>query len=712
MLGTKLSTKDLNQQSRDDRFLQKLDHAIYSNITNDQFGVKQLAEIMAMSRTQLYRRLHRLSGKNVSQYIREYRLSRALELLKSNVASAAEIAYQMGFSSPSYFNKCFHDQYGITPGEVLKNNSSDLEWLDSSTLRKKNIRNNNGDLRRYFYLFLPNKKRIPVFLSGLLILLIAFITFLLKINPNNSSGIIKDEIQLAVLPFKNIGEEENGYLARGISQEIRVYLQDIQNLSVYAGMDVQHLVDKGLDKNEIGKELGVNYILEGSVWKQDNRFKLWIVLSDINSDKILFKDNIDEEYESIMDVVSKVALNIVNSIDIVLTDGEKEGIQRQPTNSIEAYDLLMKAWENWKKAWTHRLEEGPKTPKRDLYFSKAENLAKTALEYDPDYLASYLFLANLEMNRGNFDSAKLMVEQLRDKFPNRNYGHILLGDIYYWGYRDYDKALIEYKNEINVNPKCDWAYNQIGHILFYVKNDYINGMRYIRKVAEMPPQPPVAFPPQGIAIEAYQALGDFEKSLEYEYKRLKLSTECRYLTSICKTFIYKGEHEKAISFLDSICGISECEDCNKVYFRSYILMKDTLKTIQMFESGQFGNPSIYPDDSLLILSWLGEKDEVNQITQNRIDVIYENKELYGSSDKDIGFDLACYSAILNDQETAIEWLKKYEIEELIPRLNYLKFGWEFTDLQNNAEFKQIINRVSKKREICWQELEKWRKKKL
>ena len=125
---------------------------------------------------------------------------------------------------------------------------------------------------------------------------------------------------------------------------------------------------------------------------------------------------------------------------------------------------------------------------------------------------------------------------------------------------------------------------------------------------------------------------------------------------------------------------------------------DTLKTIQMFESGQFGNASIYPDDSLLILSWLSEKDEVIQLIQDRIDVIYENKELYGSSEKDIGFALACYSAILNDQETAIEWLKKYKIEELIPHLNYLKFGWEFTDLQNNAEFKQIINRVSKKRE--------------
>ena len=102
MLDARLPDEKLDQLSKDDRFLQKIEHAININLADCQFGVEQLAEIMAMSRTQLYRRLHRLTGKNVSQYIREYRLNRAMELLIKDVANASEIAYQVGFRNSLY----------------------------------------------------------------------------------------------------------------------------------------------------------------------------------------------------------------------------------------------------------------------------------------------------------------------------------------------------------------------------------------------------------------------------------------------------------------------------------------------------------------------------------------------------------------------------------------------------------------------------------
>lgn len=107
-----------NELSRDERFIREIDNQIESNLENDQFDVDQLADSMSISRVQLYRKLQQLSGKNVSQYIREYRLKRAMELLEKDVATVSEIAYRIGFSSPAYFNKCFHDYFGYPPGQV------------------------------------------------------------------------------------------------------------------------------------------------------------------------------------------------------------------------------------------------------------------------------------------------------------------------------------------------------------------------------------------------------------------------------------------------------------------------------------------------------------------------------------------------------------------------------------------------------------------
>jgi len=115
-----LSEKEFNQLSRDEKFLKKLKGIVESNLENEKFGVKNLTEAMAMSRIQVYRKLHKQNGNNTNQYIRETRLERAMEMLNNDVASVSEIAFQVGFSSPAYFNKCFHDFYGLPPGEVIK----------------------------------------------------------------------------------------------------------------------------------------------------------------------------------------------------------------------------------------------------------------------------------------------------------------------------------------------------------------------------------------------------------------------------------------------------------------------------------------------------------------------------------------------------------------------------------------------------------------
>ena len=131
--------------STDQSFLDSLYKTIEDNLLNEQFGVEELAREIGISRTQLHRRLQHLTGQSTSQLIREYRLKKAKELLENESATVAEVAYQVGFGSPSYFNTCFHEFYGYPPGEVKIRKS--IEKKKQLFISKKNI---------FFEIYLPN----------------------------------------------------------------------------------------------------------------------------------------------------------------------------------------------------------------------------------------------------------------------------------------------------------------------------------------------------------------------------------------------------------------------------------------------------------------------------------------------------------------------------------------------------------------------------
>ena len=110
--------EDFQKKPMRKTLVDKLTKEIDENLNNDQFGVDSLAQAVGMSRSSLHRKLNKTLGISTSQFIREYRLKRSLEILSKEDVTASETAYRVGFSSPTYFNTCFHKFYGFTPGEV------------------------------------------------------------------------------------------------------------------------------------------------------------------------------------------------------------------------------------------------------------------------------------------------------------------------------------------------------------------------------------------------------------------------------------------------------------------------------------------------------------------------------------------------------------------------------------------------------------------
>jgi TolB-like protein/class 3 adenylate cyclase/Tfp pilus assembly protein PilF len=103
-------------------FLDKITKVIEENISNEQFGVSELADEIAMSRSNLLRKVKKMTSLSVSQLINQVRLNKAMEMLNESSLTVSEISYEVGFNSPSYFIKCFRDQYGYPPGEAGKRN--------------------------------------------------------------------------------------------------------------------------------------------------------------------------------------------------------------------------------------------------------------------------------------------------------------------------------------------------------------------------------------------------------------------------------------------------------------------------------------------------------------------------------------------------------------------------------------------------------------
>ena len=106
------------QKRFDNNFTRRFNEIIEANLSNERFGVSELAHEMHMSRSNLHRRIKSVTGTSVSQFLRKTRLNQALALLKEGSLTVSEVAFRVGFGSPAYFTKCFRDYFGFPPGET------------------------------------------------------------------------------------------------------------------------------------------------------------------------------------------------------------------------------------------------------------------------------------------------------------------------------------------------------------------------------------------------------------------------------------------------------------------------------------------------------------------------------------------------------------------------------------------------------------------
>ena len=364
----------------EEQFLDKITQVIEANLSDEKFGVSELASEIGMSRSNLLRKVKKLAKISVSQFIRQARLKKSLELLKNTSSNVSEVSYKVGFSSTSYFIKCFREYYGYPPGEVGK--------------RKEIVEENESPAIQ------ANNKKISLILMAVFMLISVFAAGLfIFLNPFSSSQTPLDK-SIAVLPFKNDSvDSSNVYIVNGLMESILNHLQKINDLKVISRTSVEKYRNSNKSIPEIARELGVSYLVEGSGQKIGNQILLNVQLIDATSDKHLWAEQYNKEVKDIFKLQQNVAKNIAGQIEVVITPEVEKRINKIPTNNITAYDYFLKG--------QNLLNLGSTKNKLEAiqYFKKA-------IQEDEDFATAYAHIAIAYYLLDVFQAEKKYTEQV------------------------------------------------------------------------------------------------------------------------------------------------------------------------------------------------------------------------------------------------------------------------------------------------------------
>jgi len=269
---------------------------------------------------------------------------------------------------------------------------------------------------------------------------------------------------IAVLPFTNMsGDPEQEYFSDGMTEDLITDLSKISALFVIARNSSFAYKDKAVKVQEIGRDLGVRFVLEGSIRKSGNRVRITAQLIDAESGGHLWADRFDRDLTDIFATQDEVVERIVRALAVTLTQGEAARLRRRGTENVAVYETWLRA---------RQLLSGST---RETV-AQAKAMYRRAIELDPNFAAAQAGLALATIAdyvsdwapdpAAALDEAERWARRAVELDDSEPVGHMALGSVMLWR-RDHEGALAEFRRMIELDPNFAQGHSATGLVLMY-----------------------------------------------------------------------------------------------------------------------------------------------------------------------------------------------------------------------------------------------------
>ena len=360
--------------------------------------------------------------------------------------------------------------------------------------------------------------------------------------PSNPSGPSHPDKSIAVLPFETFNNDQaNAYFSDGVQEAILTHLANVNELKVISRASVASYRDMPRNEREIGRTLGVSYVLEGSVQKAGDRVRVNAHLIDAQTLAEVWAQQYDRKLDDLLAVESDLAQAIVSQLQAKLSPEEKAAIENPPTRDMVAYDLYLRARESF-------------------FQNDCENaiqLLKQAIARDRQFASARFSLAQVELflyrytdnSRQRLIEAQEAVDAALQLAPDLPQSHLAQAQYFYYGLRDYEQAMRELRT-IRPNGADAAQFYDLAALTERRLGHWRDAVRDGEKALELDPRNPFVI---GELLNTYVALRRFNDAIELADKGINATiSRDGYIPSLKSQALFNmGRMQEAVAVLEN-----------------------------------------------------------------------------------------------------------------------------------------------------------------
>jgi adenylate cyclase len=304
---------------------------------------------------------------------------------------------------------------------------------------------------------------------------------------------LPDKPSIVVLPFANLSNDpEQEYFSDGLTEDLTSDLSQISSLFVISRNSAFTYKGKAVKLPEVSRELGVRYVVEGSVRKAGDQVRITAQLIDATQDQHLWSERYDRPLTEIFALQDEIRQKIVFALKVKLTPEEQERFQRAPTNNLEAYDFYLRGWKSLLRAVYERKKEANE---------QARQMFGKAIELDPQYAGAYAGLGWTHGLDWLYQWNKDRAQSLERAFElgqravalddSLSLPHAILSQVYLWK-KQHEQAIAEAERAVALDPNNAEDYVNLGEVLRYAERPE-EAIRLTEQAMRLNPRSPSSY---------------------------------------------------------------------------------------------------------------------------------------------------------------------------------------------------------------------------